>query len=220
VHIYEYGTERFLGCSGDHSGLNYVDEPGILYRVRACFQKPDNHEEALTYEDIQNRMIYLKVIEDDDNACPAQDSIPPDDLVGTSPPFPGSSLFPPRTMQFGDVKHLTLGVVLPQPVNVTEEPRTIHRFQLSQNYPNPFNPITTIDFSLPEPSQVVLKIFNLSGQEAATVVSGKFAAGTFTTQWDASGFPSGTYYYRLETVDPRTSSGRRLVQTKKLMVIK
>ena len=68
---------------------------------------------------------------------------------------------------------------------------------LIQNYPNPFNPETTIEFSLPEASQVTLSIFNLQGQKVAELMEGQLEAGSYTAVWDAAGYPSGTYLYRL-----------------------
>ena len=74
-------------------------------------------------------------------------------------------------------------------------------FQLHQNYPNPFNPSTMISFSLPRSGDVSLKIFNLLGEEVATLVSGQMDAGIHTVQWDATGQPSGVYFYRLHSGD-------------------
>lgn len=72
-------------------------------------------------------------------------------------------------------------------------------FSLGQNYPNPFNPITTITFDLAQPSHVVLKIYDIRGREVATLVSDTFQAGLYEVNWDATGFASGLYVYRLQT---------------------
>ncbi len=71
--------------------------------------------------------------------------------------------------------------------------------ELLQNYPNPFNPSTTIEFSIPRTSFATLKVFNILGEEVELLVSEEFAPGTYTVKWDASGKPSGVYFYRLET---------------------
>lgn len=70
---------------------------------------------------------------------------------------------------------------------------------LAQNYPNPFNPTTTIEFSVPKAGFVSLKVFNIIGEEVATLISQEIRAGTFSTQWDASHVASGVYFYRLQT---------------------
>ena len=74
-------------------------------------------------------------------------------------------------------------------------------FMLNQNYPNPFNPSTTISFALPRASYVTLKVFNLKGEEVANLVSKQLPAGRHQTQWNAGGFASGVYFYRLQADD-------------------
>jgi predicted outer membrane repeat protein len=86
-------------------------------------------------------------------------------------------------------------------------------FTLFQNYPNPFNPVTTITYELPINSHVELSIYNLLGQKVATLISGQQAVGRYTINWDATGFASGVYYYRITA-----NSG--FVQTRKCILIK
>lgn len=75
-------------------------------------------------------------------------------------------------------------------------------YALSQNYPNPFNPTTTISFSLPEATQVSLKIYDVLGREASSLLSGvTVAAGHHSIVWDASRFSSGTYFYTIQAGD-------------------
>lgn len=66
-------------------------------------------------------------------------------------------------------------------------------FSLYPNYPNPFNPGTTITFDIPEKSFVILKVYNLSGQEVATLFSREVEPGCYKSFWDGRGFPSGMY---------------------------
>lgn len=72
-------------------------------------------------------------------------------------------------------------------------------FNLSQNYPNPFNPTTMIEFALPVAGNARLQVFNILGQEVATLVDRRFQAGYHEVEFDASTHPSGIYFYRLTT---------------------
>lgn len=87
-----------------------------------------------------------------------------------------------------------------------------HRFELAQNYPNPFNPSTTIQFSLPKASHVVLKVYNMLGEEITTLVSDERGAGTYTMHWNAAGSASGVYFYRIQAGS--------FTQTRKLLLLK
>jgi hypothetical protein len=85
-------------------------------------------------------------------------------------------------------------------------------FSLSQNYPNPFNPTTEIQFAIPAQSNVELKVFNLLGQEVATLVNTSMAPGTYTVDFNASKLASGTYLYRLKAGE--------FVQVNKMVLMK
>jgi len=68
-----------------------------------------------------------------------------------------------------------------------------------ENYPNPFNAQTTISYSLPEAGEVTISVYNLLGQRVAILLEGRQQAGEHTVVWDATEFPSGVYFARLET---------------------
>ncbi|KAF0152412.1 MAG: Peptidase S8 and S53 subtilisin kexin sedolisin [Ignavibacteria bacterium] len=84
-------------------------------------------------------------------------------------------------------------------VGVEDEIIIPTKFNLAQNYPNPFNPTTNIKYSLPKESNVVLKIYNVMGEEIRTLVNGYRPAGTHTVKFDASGLTSGLYFYKIQT---------------------
>jgi hypothetical protein len=86
-------------------------------------------------------------------------------------------------------------------------------FELEKNYPNPFNPRTIINYELQITNDVDLSIYNALGQKVATLVSEKQLAGSHQVEWDATGFSSGVYYYRLTT-------GVGFSQTRKLTLLK
>ena len=83
-------------------------------------------------------------------------------------------------------------------LSVDEEGIAPKTFTLEQNYPNPFNPTTTIQFSLNTASPVKLTVFDILGQEVATLVNEYKSVGSHKVQWRANTMPSGVYYYRLE----------------------
>jgi glucose/arabinose dehydrogenase len=74
-------------------------------------------------------------------------------------------------------------------------------YSLSQNYPNPFNPNTTIKYETPKQSFVILKIFDVLGNELASLVNENKQQGSYEVSWDASIFPSGVYFYELQAGD-------------------
>jgi regulation of enolase protein 1 (concanavalin A-like superfamily) len=84
-------------------------------------------------------------------------------------------------------------VAVSDPWNTLFLPET---FILKQNYPNPFNPATTIEFELPRTTHVRLSIFNIFGQEIATLVDEVLTPGVKSVSWDAHGLSSGVYFYR------------------------
>lgn len=85
-------------------------------------------------------------------------------------------------------------------------------FYLSQNYPNPFNPITVIKYDLPISSRVVLKIYDILGKEVSELVNEIKPAGGYEVKFDATGFASGIYFYRLQAGD--------FTETKKMILMK
>lgn len=85
-------------------------------------------------------------------------------------------------------------------------------FELSQNYPNPFNPSTKISYHLPSGSDVTLKVYDIIGNEVATLVEGFKDAGSHSIEFNADNLGSGIYFYKLTAFD--------FVQTKKMILIK
>lgn len=85
-------------------------------------------------------------------------------------------------------------------------------YVLSQNYPNPFNPSTTISFNLPQSGNVTLTVYNVLGQQVATLVNGALSAGTHSVPFNASRLASGVYVYEL-----RAGS---FIQQKRMMLVK
>ena len=93
-----------------------------------------------------------------------------------------------------------------------EEGRIPEQFRLEQNYPNPFNPHTTIKFSVPEMSRVILKVYDIIGNEVATLVNETKTIGSYEVSFNASRFASGVYIYSIRAGN--------FIQTKKMILMK
>jgi len=85
-------------------------------------------------------------------------------------------------------------------------------YSLEQNYPNPFNPATTILFSLKQKGMTTLSVYNVLGQKVATLKNEVLEPGAYTVRWNAAGYASGIYFYRLISGD--------FVKVKKMMLLK
>lgn len=102
---------------------------------------------------------------------------------------------------------------MPQPVSAGDRPSLPQQFTLYQNYPNPFNPSTAIQFDLAQSTRVTLRIFNVLGEEVATLLNdAPLNAGAQIVNFDATGLASGVYLYQLETAG--------LTDTRKMILMK
>jgi len=101
----------------------------------------------------------------------------------------------------------------PDLVGVKQVPNSVPtKYTLSQNYPNPFNPTTNIKYSIPQGGFVTLKVYNMLGQEVATLVNQQQNTGEYNVDFNASNLASGVYMYRIQ-------SGNISI-TKKMMLLK
>ena len=105
------------------------------------------------------------------------------------------------------------------PVWVSSDVELPETFALHQNYPNPFNPGTVIRYQLPVDGLVVLKVYNLLGQEVATLVNQQQSAGYHEVFFEGRALTSGIYFYRLSVV-PLAGQQNSFVQTKKMALVK
>jgi len=120
------------------------------------------------------------------------------------------------TFYLADLQLVTAAQGRPVTAVTEEQVGLPGRFTLEQNYPNPFNSSTVIRFVLPTREDAELTIFNLTGQQVATLVSGERQAGAYTIRWDGRDddgheLASGVYLYRLRAGDGQQVETRKLV---------
>ena len=103
--------------------------------------------------------------------------------------------------------------IVPQgTAGIQNESEIPESYFLKQNYPNPFNPSTKISYSIPELSFVTLKVFDVLGNEIATLVNEEKPVGNYSVEFIAGDLPSGTYFYRLTT--------NNFSETKKMILLR
>ena len=105
-----------------------------------------------------------------------------------------------------------LQVVLDVITGIDEENFLPTAYSLHNNFPNPFNPATTISYDLPRQSIVSLKVYNIVGEEIATLVNPEQTAGRYQIDWNASELASGVYFYRIQAAE--------FVDVKKMILLK
>jgi len=108
----------------------------------------------------------------------------------------------------GSIYHTTNGGV----TFIGDESTQPSEFILEQNFPNPFNPSTKIKYSVPQSSNVVIKVYDILGNEIETLVNEEKPAGTYELTWYAEGLSSGVYFYQLKAGE--------FIQTKKMLLLK
>jgi hypothetical protein len=97
-------------------------------------------------------------------------------------------------------------------VSVEGQNNSNFQFSLSQNFPNPFNPTTTIKYKIPKRSFVTIKIYDILGNEVATLVNEEKIQGSYEVKFDGISLTSGIYFYQLKTDS--------FFKTKKMMMLK
>ncbi|MBS1513603.1 MAG: PQQ-binding-like beta-propeller repeat protein, partial [Bacteroidetes bacterium] len=114
-----------------------------------------------------------------------------------------------RIFCFSGGQNLPIGIS-PSSTNVPD------KFSLEQNFPNPFNPTTNINYSIPFDSKVLIKIFDMTGKEIKEIVNELQKAGSYSINFNASEFASGTYFYKITALN----SKENFTSTKKMILVK
>ncbi|HRE42091.1 MAG TPA: T9SS type A sorting domain-containing protein [Ignavibacteria bacterium] len=109
----------------------------------------------------------------------------------------GASGSPQRRWLYGALDYVDQLI----PTNI-EDPNGIPTvYELSQNFPNPFNPVTKINFSIPKQGMTTLKVYDVTGRLVASLINEIKAPGFYSVNFEGTGFASGAYFYKLESLD-------------------
>jgi len=107
------------------------------------------------------------------------------------------------------------------PIDVKQsDGNVVKDYILYQNYPNPFNPTTTIKYQIPELRFITLKLYDVLGNEVATLVNEEKPAGSYEIDFNGNELTSGIYFYQLRADDPESSSEQGFVETKKMILLR
>jgi hypothetical protein len=123
----------------------------------------------------------------------------------------------PSGVQYYRLKQIDFDGTFEQYNSVEVDVPVIQEFALYQNHPNPFNPSTTISFSIPVESNVSINLFNILGQQVATLTNSDFQAGNHKIEFNVKELSSGTYIYTLEA---KGVDGKNFTSTKKMLLLK
>jgi hypothetical protein len=190
-HLYvEADTSQLLVNLNWDPG-NFPSGPGGIYKLQRKIGLPTNIAEYLTIAELSSTT--LEYIDQD-----VEENINYTYRIGS---------FTDEGSIWGNEATVYMEVI--NSVKVEQMPNA---FSLEQNYPNPFNPSTIINYKIPERSSVVIKLFDLLGNEVATLVNEEKSIGSYEIVFDATGLPSGAYFYQLRA--------GYFVETKKMIFMK
>jgi len=222
--IFEWTTSSETNSYGFLLEWNCYNEPGNWLAIpdnmvsgRLRFKSPDNGGASYSYEcalrsTYEGNTYRLKQI---DNDATLAYYYPTVQIISVPPVIEPPVIDPPvDTTSVPPVIDPPVDTTSVPPIDTTTTPPTSsvedggnlpNKLHLSANYPNPFNPSTHIQFSVPKSGYVSLKVYNVVGQEVATLYSGN-AIGTIVVKFDGSKLASGVYFARIEY------NGKALVQ--------
>jgi len=187
-HQWDWDEYKFTFLKTNDGGESWIENTDLDYHINDMFFADSLHGWAVGL-DTTNHGVIITTNDGGDTWISQVDTL--------YPPFNGIQFKDGYGWVVGE-----LGIVLKTDdginwIDENEKNKTITNFNLKQNYPNPFNPVTTIEYQIPQISNIELSIYNILGQKVATLVNTKQPAGNYEVEWDASGFASGVYFYRI-----------------------
>ena len=177
------------------SGMSGCGQMGFAKPMRFCVRWDS------TMSDSMHRSWSPKAIEGWDGTHWI--AIPGVAIEGNSAKFTSSYVYP--AIAITGVAKAVLGVRVGESIQ--------QDFSLAQNYPNPFNPSTLIQFTLPSPENVILRVYNLLGVEVSTIINNqRLSQGVHSVRFDGTNLASGTYLYTVEAGPFRTTKKLQLIR--------
>ena len=197
INIY---VHQFVLSASGYSGISGKVSTKVNSTVGMSISLPG----AFVYALINNQVAGYSITDNTgafsiDGLAPGSYSVTVDNLGSTEPSMSTVSLSYNIANNYSPVAatiNFSLSSTTSVETNFSVQPK---EFELSQNFPNPFNPSTIINYTIRQPSMVILKVYNIVGQEIQTLVDNYQAAGNYQVTLNAQNLSSGVYFYRLQS---------------------
>jgi hypothetical protein len=167
-----------------------VDTFSLEFNIDQYVSDPDDPDSVLTWSYICRDSSYVDVQIDHETRIAHISGI-----VKTGEIHIVFTVTDPHDASVNDSLNISIIHTFVHNNQIGDAPKT---YVLYNNYPNPFNPVTTIRYGIPKTDNVRLVIYNMLGQELATLIDEKQKPGIYEYQWDGTDFPSGIYFYHLK----------------------
>ncbi|MEO6694200.1 MAG: SBBP repeat-containing protein, partial [Ignavibacteria bacterium] len=203
---FQLWVSKYNGSGNDYDIAMALktDNNGNVYVTGYSYASVNSEDYATIKYNSSGEEQWSEIFEDKTNGSDIANSIEVDGLGNvyvTGYSYEGSSRDDYVTIKYS------------QTVGISQNSNTIPvNFILNQNYPNPFNPKTIINYELPFSNFVSIKVYDILGNEVIALVNERQNAGIYSVDWNAVGYPSGVYFYKLET--------ERFADVKRMLLIK
>jgi hypothetical protein len=177
--------------------VNISQQNQTIFLVRTINDLPPNWTSSLCF--------YTICFPPNEDSVVTAEPIPPLDTVEVSVHFypdlvtagTGHVQIQLGTMHNPSVRTTINLIASTEPSAVDEQVNPVNKFNLLQNYPNPFNPTTRISYVIPRTTNVNLKVYNITGNEVATLVNEVKGPGIYNVEFNGKNLSSGVYFYKL-----------------------
>ncbi len=213
-------TTAATGWNGDLASPEWVYFGDAALKRTLFMVHHENDTQPDMYRQMENNMTIFGFGRDNVPCCPKfLSAVPQHFTIG----FAEDSAFTPTSVAINNAyQDVPTAVGLPEirPAAVpagklvasAADENLPTAYGLMQNFPNPFNPSTVIRYELPEPANVIIKVYDVLGREITTLVQGQHTAGRFEVPFNGQDLASGLYLYRMQAGD--------FVQVRRLMLLK